>query len=240
MTVRATESAATEALEATGTADQVVTALVPLRGGPAGKSRLGVALGPDHRGRLVAHLARHVVDTLGATPGVGRVVVVTPDPEAAARDLEGTATTVEVVRQPTTVHGLNPALDHARGTLAGPSRLLVVHADLPGLTVEDVRALLGLSSPVVVATDRAGLGTNALLLAGAGRALELGFGAGSRRRHEAAAARRGLEATVVRRPGTGADLDTPADWAALPLAVRDQVEAQVPGTRSALEGPAPH
>ncbi|WP_250448682.1 2-phospho-L-lactate guanylyltransferase, partial [Actinotalea sp. C106] len=174
-------------------------------GGPAGKSRLGAALGPEHRGRLVAHLARHVVDTLGATPGVSRVVIVTPDPVAAARDLDGAATAVELITQPATVHGLNPALDHARSTLPGTARLLVVHADLPGLTVADVRALLGLTSPVVVATDRAGLGTNALLLAQAGRMLELGFGTDSRRRHEAAAARLGLDAGVVHRPGTGTD-----------------------------------
>ncbi|MFP3713292.1 2-phospho-L-lactate guanylyltransferase [Puerhibacterium sp. TATVAM-FAB25] len=211
-------------------------AVVPLRDGVSGKSRLATALDPGARRRLVAALARHVVATLLAVDDVVRVVVVTADPPFAREVLAGPGGgpgggRLEILPQPADRPGLNAALDVAREAVLTESvaaaRLLVAHADLPALTPDDVVALLapgggGTAAEVVVATDRHGAGTNllALPLAGPGARFAFRFGVGSRAAHEAEAARHGLRAVVVERPGTAADLDTLDDWDELPPAVR--------------------
>lgn len=177
---------------ATGVA-RGTTAVVPLRDGVSGKSRLAAVLDAPSRRRLVRVLARHVVATLLATDGIGRVVVVTADPAFARETLAGL--TVEVLAQPADRPGLNAALEHAREHLATtrrsgppatgepeppssrPGRLLVAHADLPALTPADVTALLAEDAPVVIATDRYRSGTNLLLLPfGTGAPPEAGVG----------------------------------------------------------------
>ncbi|WP_285108089.1 2-phospho-L-lactate guanylyltransferase [Promicromonospora sp. MEB111] len=206
------------------------TAVVPLRDGVSGKSRLAAVLDAGARRRLVRVLARHVVSTLLAADEIGRVVVVTADPVFTGETLAGLA--VEVLEQPADRPGLNAALEHARETLAvggEGSRLLVAHADLPALTQADVAALLTEEAPVVVATDRYRSGTNLLLLPFADLGFRFRFGVGSLAAHLAEAEARGLTARVVDRPGTAVDLDTADDWSQLPDEVRAAVGAQVPG-----------
>jgi len=168
-------------------------ALVPLRDGVSGKSRLASSLDPAARRRLVAALARHVVAVLRASDGVDRVLVVTADVPFAVETLdplahggslgsarqfelprraETAAPGVEVIPQPPDRPGLNAALDVGRGAAVarGAGRLLVAHADLPLLAPHDVAALLAAGGtdddppPVVVATDRHLAGTNLLVL----------------------------------------------------------------------------
>lgn len=170
-----------------------VVAVVPLRDGSSGKSRLAHVLDPASRSRLIAVLARHVVGTLLASDGVERVVVVTSDPRftwRALRDvvvdgsadashatgsdglplLTADADRLRIVLQPADRPGLDAAVDLGReiaaedASTAGPVRLLVAHADLPALTPEDVAALLAEDASVVVATDRLGTGTNLVVL----------------------------------------------------------------------------
>ena len=171
-----------------------VVAVVPLRDGSSGKSRLAHVLDPAARSRLIAVLARHVVRTLLASDGVERVVVVTSDPrftwralrdvvvdesaDAAEADglplLTDEADRLRIVLQPADRPGLDAAVDVGREIAASdtvegamdrrPLRLLVAHADLPALTTADVAALLAEDAPVVVATDRLGAGTNLLAL----------------------------------------------------------------------------
>lgn len=208
----------------------MTTAVVPLRDGVSGKSRLAAVLDPGSRRRLVRVLARHVVTTLLATDGIERVVVVTADPVFARETLAGLD--VEVLEQPAVRPGLNGALEHAREVLAarGPGPLLVAHADLPALTSEDVAALLVGDAPVVVATDRYRSGTNLLLLRfEAEGGFRFRFGIGSLAAHLAEAEAHGLDAVVVHRPGTAVDLDTADDWSQLPDEVRTAVGQQVPG-----------
>lgn len=195
-------------------------AVVPLRG-PGGKTRLDPDLDPAAREGLVTALARHVLDALARTPLVDGVVVVTTDPEHAAGVVRHRA--LEVLAQPPHVVGLNPAvaLGRARARELGADRSLVVHADLPLLTPADVAALAAPGDAVVLAPDAAGTGTNALVLDERRAAAFVSrFGPGSRHRHAAQAARLCLDVRVVDQPGTAHDLDTPADWAALPAPVR--------------------
>jgi len=90
-----------------------------------------------------------------------------------------------------------------------------------------VAALLALAErpPVaVLAPDRHGTGTNALLLRPPA-ALPFAFGVGSLARHRAVARARGLLSRSYDAPGTALDLDTPADLAEL-----DTVLARVRST----------
>lgn len=216
------------------------TAVVPLRDGVSGKSRLAAVLDAGSRRRLVRVLARHVVTTLLATDGIGRVVVVTADPVFTRETLAGLD--VEVLEQPARRPGLNAALEHARGVLTAssqgrppgvsgpwPVRLLVAHADLPALNREDVAALLVENAPVVIATDRNRSGTNLLLLPFETGRFQFRFGVDSLAAHLVEAEASGLGATVVFRPGTAVDLDTADDWSQLPDGVRTAVGEQVPG-----------
>jgi 2-phospho-L-lactate/phosphoenolpyruvate guanylyltransferase len=241
-------------------AGQRVVAVVPLRDGSSGKSRLADVLDPAERSRLIGVLARHVVGTLLASEAVERVLVVTSDPRFTWRALGGLvepatrpttcapdapnvqdAPTVtdapaegahaeddgpgrlQIVLQPASRPGLDAALDVGRDLVAddprGSVRLLIAHADLPALTVEDVEALLAHDAPVVVATDRMRSGTNLLVL-DADAPFTFRFGVGSLAAHLAEADARGVRAVVVQRPGTAVDLDTLDDWSELPPDVR--------------------
>ncbi|WP_245862277.1 2-phospho-L-lactate guanylyltransferase [Georgenia soli] len=204
-------------------------AVVPLRGGGAGKTRLADELGPAERTRLVATLAGHVLGALLAGP-VARVLVVTGDPEFAA-GVMGSDRRVRVVPQPGGRPGLNEAVAVGQELAleAGARRVLVAHADLPLLTAEDVGALLAPAGRVVVAPDRSGTGTNALVLDGSVSGFRFRFGPGSREAHEREARRLGVVPDVVLRAGTSTDLDTAADWAALPEAVRTALRRAVEG-----------
>lgn len=217
-----------------------VTAVVPVRDGRSGKSRLAARLTPADRGRLVGLLARHVVGTVLSAEGVDRVLVVTQDVGFTAGVVRGLgpAGAVQVVAQPAERPGLNGAVATGRdlageGTTApgtpaaAAARVLVVHADLPALTTEDVDALLAAPSDVVLAPDRAGAGTNALVVA-SGVPFTFRFGADSYAAHRDEAARHGVVPDVVVRPGTGVDLDTAQDWDAYPADVRDRLVRELP------------
>lgn len=110
----------------------------------------------------------------------------------------------------------------------GDLRLLIAHADLPALTPDDVVAVLSPGGDVVCATDRPGLGTNMLALT-ASQPFTFRFGPGSLAAHRREAADRGLRFGVVERVGSAHDLDTAADWAALPGQARAELLGQVPG-----------
>ncbi|GAA2243189.1 hypothetical protein GCM10010413_52400 [Promicromonospora sukumoe] len=104
----------------------MTTAVVPLRDGVSGKSRLAAVLDAASRRRLVRVLARHVVTTLLAADGIDRVVVVTADPVFTRETLAGLA--VEVLEQPADRQGLNGALEHAREVLAADAVGAGTHA----------------------------------------------------------------------------------------------------------------
>lgn len=204
-------------------------AVVPLRGGP-GKSRLADTLAAGDRVALVAALARHVVGVVASADGVDEVLVVCTSPDAVLAALAG-GPPVRVLVQPAGRPGLDAAVDTGRAAVAGAdpgARLLVVHADLPALTGRDVDALLAAPGPVTLAADRLGAGTNAVVLDRADRPFAFRFGPDSLAAHRAVAERHGLPVRVVERPGTAVDLDTAADWAALPPAVRRRLVHEVP------------
>lgn len=216
------------------------TAVVPLRGG-SGKTRLAADFGAPRRRDLVASLARHVVGTVLAAGAVRDVIVVTTDPAFTAEALTADRR-LAVLVQPVGEPGLNRAvrLGQQRAVAAGADRLLVIHADLPLLTTADINALLAARAPLVLAPDSAGSGTNALVLNAAEARFQFRFGPASRSAHAAQADALGLRPVVIDRPGTSIDLDTSADWRALPGPVRHALSRTVGrGERRPPSAPVP-
>lgn len=96
----------------------------------------------------------------------------------------------------------------------GATAILSLSSDLPYVEADDLRAMLAASADIVVATDAAGIGTNALLMRPA-LAIPYRYGTGSLAAHRAEAEAARLTMSVVERPGLARDVDTPADLEAL-------------------------
>jgi len=187
-------------------------AVLPVKAFDAAKSRLAAEVSADARRCLAQQLMLTCLDALIASRALAGVIVVSSDARALALARERGA---EALTEPG--FGLNPALEAARGALAArASALLVVAADLPFVTAEDIRLLLdgAAGASVAIVPDRRRSGTNALLLQPPD-AISFAFGEGSFERHFALAAAAGREARVVDLPNLAFDLDAPADLAEL-------------------------
>lgn len=194
----------------------MLVTMIPAKSFARAKQRLGGIASAEQREAIArALLARTVRVVRQAVGPDAPVIVVSDGPDVADVALPAGADRVFVSE---TV-GLNPQLADAAGHVPPGDDLLVIHADLPLLSAEDVVALTGEgligeeASPVVLASDRRGLGTNALLLRGPKRFFL--FGSDSAARHRAAATAHGLAVSDVARPGLAFDLDEEQDWAEL-------------------------
>jgi len=194
-------------------------ALIPARGLRAGKSRLAGNLPVDAREALTRRMMRGVIEAARGSGMVDTIAVMSPDPEALTFAAEIDDRVVPLSQDPTRP-GLIPAVTAGRDwalTVDGHT-LLILFGDLPLITAHDVRSLATEQSPVVLAPDRHGAGTNALLLRLGERqsaSYQFQFGPGSYQRHLAEAARLDLDVATRRAPGTAFDLDTPDDLRAL-------------------------
>ena len=113
--------------------------------------------------------------------------------------------------------GLNEGLEQARfaALVDDIGTLIVLHGDLPNLTADDVEVLCGALPPgddpaVAIAPDRAGTGTNGLVLRPPG-VIRFRFGVGSFAAHLEEVGRAGVPLVAVNRAGISFDLDTPED-----------------------------
>lgn len=178
-----------------------VWAVVVGRTGDDAKSRLAGVLPAAMRSALAVAMLR---DVLSAAQGAELKVmaVIVPRLEAAG-----------VVAVPDPGDGLNAAVSAGvrAAVAAGAGTVLVLPGDVPLIDKEDVNALIEAAEgprAVVVATDRHGSGTNALVLRPAD-VIAPAFGTDSAERHAAADAN-----TFVRRlirPRVALDVDTPED-----------------------------
>ncbi|MCC6945080.1 MAG: 2-phospho-L-lactate guanylyltransferase [Thermomicrobiales bacterium] len=188
-------------------------AVVPVQSLSNAKSRLAGRFSPDERCELVLDLLQHVVDELLNSSLIDAVFVVSPDERVLRAAM---ALRARPLRQHG--HGLNEALrlGQAAAQELNTDRIMIVLADLPLLTTEQIDELLRLSdlAPVTLAPDRHGLGTNILVLRPPD-ALEPAFGIDSLAIHRAAARARGLAIREYQSPETSYDLDTTDDLEAL-------------------------
>lgn len=181
-------------------------AIIPIKGPDEAKRRLAGALDDHARRRLVARMLGQVTTAVGTARGVDRRLVLAP----AGIDLpEG----FQLLPDPG--GGLNAVAAHALAAAAegGATRVVIIAADLPQLTVRDIELLAAApSGSIAIAPDRHETGTNALSLPlPAAKEFAFGYGADSFARHNAATERLGLAVQIVESPGLMRDIDTPAD-----------------------------
>ncbi len=183
-----------------------LSAVVPVQRLETAKSRLASVLSPQERSELVLTLFDNVMTSLTGSSAVRRIVVVSPDPQVLDVSRRWQAERVEQSGR-----GLNAAIrlgrDHA--VSLGAESILIVLADLPRLTSDDVDLMVNrsLAMSVTMAPDRHGRGTNAMILRPPD-AIEPSFGVDSLLKHQYEVEQLGLNASTFKSPGTAFDVDT--------------------------------
>lgn len=211
-------------------------ALIPLRTG--GKSRLGSALGDGHRADLVLAMLDDVLAALrgaglvdvrvlagdagAATAAIERDLPAIPDPAATGHGPgEGDGDVAPGDRS------LRAAVDAALVELGDHRPRLVVAADLPRLSADEVQAADRHPAEVVVVPTSGG-GTAVLRLA-AGVTLPARYGPASASAHLEEAQRVGRSAALLDLPGARHDVDGAQDLEAL----SGDLDGTVTGTATA-------
>ena len=178
-----------------------------------GKTRLAPVLSPDGRTALNLAFFDHVLSVAVEVAGADHCVVV-----SRADTLLDRARRLGAHGLNETGNGLNEALCAAArfAQAQGADALLTISSDLPLLEADDLRAMIAVAgqADVVIAADRHGAGTNALLQRPPG-VIGYHHGPDSLQHHRAAAEALGLSAVVVDRPKLAFDVDTPEDITAL-------------------------
>jgi 2-phospho-L-lactate guanylyltransferase len=186
-------------------------AIVPVKPLRRGKSRLAGSLSEDERTELNRTLLNNTLKTLSDLKEIEKVLVISRDPQALMIARNYGARTVQEDGQPE----LNTALKRATvvAQVYATRGVLVLPADLPLITRDDVLTLLGRAGEppvVVIAPDRHQKGTNALLISPIGL-IEYDFGINSFQRHCQRAEQAGARLEIVNLPSLGLDLDLPED-----------------------------
>ncbi|CAN5488072.1 2-phospho-L-lactate guanylyltransferase [soil metagenome] len=166
-------------METRHTGDMEWTVIIPVKPAAAGKSRLG--LGPE----LARALALDTVAAVVASEAVGRVIVVTSDPEFHPHGVE--------IAEEKSPSGIDAAI-RAGVALSGSGRdaardagpLAALLGDLPSLRPQDLAVALAAAGrhPRAFVADRESTGTT-LVTAAAGVSLLTAFGAASAAAHRA-------------------------------------------------------
>ena len=189
-----------------------IWAIIPIKPLNRAKSRLSSVLSLPEREQLTLQMLRYNLETVSAIDALSGVLVISRDLRAlqAAQSVPGVTTLQE-----DGIPQLNGALRQARAAIMswGADAILVLPADIPLLAADDLRAMLALgreAGTVVIAADRHGQGTNAILLHPPD-AIDFSFGVGSFARHQSAAQMAGLTVQVHASERLALDIDTPED-----------------------------
>jgi len=186
-------------------------AIVPVKPLLRGKSRLAELFTPEERVDLNRHLLKNTLNILKDIAEIEQVLVVSRDQAVLSLAREMEARTVQEDGDP----DLNIAL--TRATIVAKTYksrgVLIIPADLPLLTQEDVKTILdrAVDPPVVVvAPDRHRKGTNALLVCPAGL-IQYEYGPESFEKHCDLARAAGANLVICELPSLALDLDIPDD-----------------------------
>ncbi len=188
-------------------------ALIPVKSLSSAKSRLASYLSQSQREVLVLDMLHHLLNVLLDSELFEQVSVVSADVRVLEHvHLWGAQPLMEEQ------HGHNPAL-HAAAlriqTVAAPpagplaEALLIISADLPLLTIQEIRCLLEQSAQhqVVLAPARDGTGTNAILVRPP-LIVPYVFGPNSLQRYLEAASQKHLSHKIYYSTGLALDIDT--------------------------------
>lgn len=181
-------------------------AIIPTKAPGDGKNRLSPVLDEMARNTLVRVMLDHVVSAVEAARNVDKTCLV-------GSSRHGLPETLPLLADPG--NGLNAAIASAfdEAATGGATRVLIIHADLPRVSTQDIELLVAAApGAVAIAPDRHGIGTNALSLPlpqAAG--FTFAFGTDSFARHSAEAQRLGLPIETIHSQGLAHDVDEPAD-----------------------------
>jgi len=203
-----------------------IWAVVPVKGFSAAKSRLGTLLGPTQRAQLARAMAADVITTLKESNVADRLCML-----SNSSDTRGAAAALEVTwleeADVTALPGLNAGIAGIARLAArdGATALLVIHADMPLLTANDIRHVVSTwqsldgNQRVVMVRSPDG-GTN-LLLAEHPQAFTYHYGPDSHAQHTRECARRHCTTATVELTSTALDVDTTDDFHHLARAALD-------------------
>jgi 2-phospho-L-lactate guanylyltransferase len=178
--------------------------IIPVKGPASGKTRLAGLLDGASRARLVGAMLDRVVAASRRARAIDEICVLGP---AVFHSTER----LTMLADPG--GGLNAALTSALAQCDDVARLVILHADLPRLTAEDVERLAAApADTIAIAPDRHGTGTNALSLPlPAAVRFAFAFGIGSFAVHSKEIQWLGLKRAVITSPGLARDIDVPDD-----------------------------
>ena len=159
------------------------TVVIPVKGAPAAKTRLGPAVADDARAMLARAFALDTIAAALAAGSVARVVVVGDDP-ALAGEAEFLAEPVDGPRNldRAIAHGIAHASRHGRR-----SGIAVLLGDLPALRPDELDAALEAAArhPLAFVRDADSTGTTLATAMPGATAFEPQFGPDSAARHAA-------------------------------------------------------
>ncbi len=188
-----------------------IWAVVPVKPLRQAKSRLASVLPEAERAALCRRMLAHTLGVLSEVRELSATLVVSADPEVLEIAAAAGGRTLVEPDPPNLNRALRLGREAARA--AGATALLALSADLPRLAPTDVHTLLDLAANppcLVIASDRHGRGTNALLVAPVAL-IEFEFGADSFARHVERAREVGVRVEICNLPALGLDLDSPED-----------------------------
>jgi len=187
-------------------------AIVPVKPLRRGKSRLSEILSETERSRLNHQLFSHTIDVLKKVTAISDILVVSRDSNVLTESREKNVRTVTENGTPELNNALRRASVFSRAF--STEGVLIVPADLPMLTPDDVTAFIEQRTqpPVMVINpDRQRLGTNMLLIDPADL-ITFSFGMDSFEKHCHLAKLAGAEVIVNENDRIALDLDVPEDY----------------------------
>jgi 2-phospho-L-lactate/phosphoenolpyruvate guanylyltransferase len=189
-----------------------IYAIIPVKRLRRSKSRLARALQAPVRAALTKSILSRTLDLLAQVDRITHTIVISSD--LTVLDLARSKQAIDLVESES---GLNAAIKQAAtwSMSRGAESILIVPSDLPLIASADIEAMLELAIEprcAVIAPDRRGEGTNALLVRPPD-AIEFAFGASSFNTHTAQAKQRNIAVHVYTSETIGLDLDVPDDLA---------------------------
>ena len=187
-------------------------AIIPIKPLKRGKSRLSDVLSQEKREELNRYLLSYTLQCLKNIKTIDHIIVISHDPLALTLARNFGAKTVLENRNSNINRALHKATMAAMGI--NSSKILIIPADLPLLTSEDILAVIkesGNPPEIVIVPDRKKSGTNVLLINPIGT-IKYEFGECSFKKHLKQAEKKKINIKICKRENLSFDLDLPEDW----------------------------
>jgi 2-phospho-L-lactate guanylyltransferase len=188
-----------------------IWAAVPVKEFEGAKQRLSPYLSPEERRALAAIMLEDVLDAISVVRELAGILVVTVDPVAASlAERYGARIVMEGARE-----GHTGAVTAAGRLLVreGQAGMMTLPGDIPRLSPVEIAATLAahrVAPALTIVPAHDDLGSNAIVCSPPD-AVPLRFGENSFYPHLDAARARAIDPLIVRHPGIGMDIDSPAD-----------------------------